>query len=93
MCLSTNSSANGIGVCPRRIWWIGLDVDRGNYVRQTRALVEYDPLYCGVIIRRWQTFAGKHAVHADTGVRFEDIESAAYSSAPPNQPRRRRAAR
>lgn len=33
-------------------------------------LMEIDPKYCDVIIRRWQTFTGKDAVHETTGQTF-----------------------
>ena len=36
-------------------------------------LVEYDPGYCDTIIRRWQAFTGKWAIHAN-GQSFEDVE-------------------
>lgn len=41
--------------------------------RQAR-LLEFDPVYCDTIVRRWQTYTGKHAVLAATGRKFEDIE-------------------
>lgn len=36
------------------------------------ALLEIDPLYCDVIVRRWQTFTGSRAVCANTGRTFDD---------------------
>ena len=33
-------------------------------------LMELDPKYCDVIIKRWQDFSGKAAVHAETGEKF-----------------------
>jgi DNA modification methylase len=33
-------------------------------------LMELDPKYCDVIIKRWQDFTGKKAVHAETGIAF-----------------------
>ncbi len=30
--------------------------------------------YCDTIIRRWQAFTGKRALHADTGRSFEEME-------------------
>lgn len=34
-------------------------------------LMELDPKYCDVIIKRWQDFTGKQAVHAETGEAFD----------------------
>lgn len=36
-------------------------------------LVEYDPLYCDTIIRRWEGLTGKRAKLASTGAWFEDV--------------------
>lgn len=36
-------------------------------------LIEYDPLYCDTIIRRWEQLTGKLAVLAPTGETFEDV--------------------
>ncbi|MHA3793019.1 DNA methyltransferase [Sphingomonas sp. YL-JM2C] len=36
-------------------------------------LIEYDPLYCDTIIRRWQQLTGKDAVLAANGRSFEDV--------------------
>lgn len=36
-------------------------------------LIEFDPLYCDTIIRRWQLLTGKHATLAATGQTFEEI--------------------
>jgi len=37
-------------------------------------LIEYDPLYCDTIIKRWQHYTGKRAMLAETGHTFEDLE-------------------
>ena len=37
---------------------------------RTGCMMEIDPRYCDVIIRRWQDFTGGQAVHADTGALF-----------------------
>ena len=35
-------------------------------------MMELDPKYCDVIIKRWQDYTGKKAIHADTGVAFDE---------------------
>jgi DNA modification methylase len=40
---------------------------------RTALLMELDPRYCDVIVKRWQDFTGKQAVHADTGKTFEEV--------------------
>ena len=42
--------------------------------RQAR-LIELEPKYCDVIIRRWQEFSGKEAVLADGGGPFREIST------------------
>ena len=37
------------------------------------ALMELDPKYCDVIIKRWQDFTGKIAIHAETGQPFAEV--------------------
>lgn len=37
-------------------------------------LIELDPLYCDVIIRRWQDFTGQNAIHAETGKTFNETQ-------------------
>ncbi len=39
-------------------------------------VLEIDPHYCDVIIRRWQTYAGTTAIHARSRTSFEDVEAA-----------------
>jgi len=34
-------------------------------------MMELDPKYCDVIIKRWQDFAGQKAIHAETGEKFD----------------------
>jgi DNA modification methylase len=36
-------------------------------------IIEYDPLYCDTIIRRWEALTGKRATLAATGDLFEDV--------------------
>ncbi|MFO1239021.1 MAG: DNA methyltransferase [Sphingomonadaceae bacterium] len=39
-------------------------------------LLEYDPLYCDTIVRRWEQLTGKRATLAVTGETFEDLADA-----------------
>ncbi|WP_379548300.1 site-specific DNA-methyltransferase [Qipengyuania sp. DSG2-2] len=36
-------------------------------------LIEYDPIYCDTIIRRWEAYTGKKASLGGTGALFEDV--------------------
>jgi DNA modification methylase len=42
-------------------------------MRREARLMEIDPPYCDVIIRRWQDFTGKEATLAESGLRFDDV--------------------
>lgn len=37
-------------------------------------LIEFDPLYCDCIIRRFEKFTGKQAVLASSQATFEEVE-------------------
>jgi site-specific DNA-methyltransferase (adenine-specific) len=39
-------------------------------------LMEVDPKYCDVIVKRWQNFTGKEATHAETGKTFNEMAAA-----------------
>jgi DNA modification methylase len=39
--------------------------------------MEIDPLYVDTIIRRWQAYSGDRAVHAETGISFDEIAASA----------------
>jgi DNA modification methylase len=43
-------------------------------------VIEIDPTYCDLIVRRWQAYKGKLAVHAKSGISFEDLEDQIESS-------------
>ena len=49
--------------------------------RQAR-LIELDPKYCDVIVRRWQEYAGAQAVREADGVRFDGLGGTAAVDAP-----------
>jgi len=36
-------------------------------------MMELDPKYCDVIVKRWQEFTGKEAVHNDSGQTFNEV--------------------
>jgi hypothetical protein len=38
-------------------------------------LIEIDPIYCDLIVRRWQTFSGKVAHLADSSESFADVQA------------------
>jgi DNA modification methylase len=38
-------------------------------------MMELDPKYCDVIIKRWQDFTGKQAIHAETGKTFAEVSN------------------
>ena len=37
--------------------------------------MELDPRYCDVIVKRWQDFTGKQAIHAETGQPFAEVSN------------------
>ena len=45
-------------------------------------LIEYDALYCDTIIRRFETYTGKPALLASSGMTFEDVSATRTATAP-----------
>lgn len=43
---------------------------------RTARLIEFDPLYCDTILRRFERYTGKQAVLAEAGTTFEDVAAA-----------------
>ena len=43
-------------------------------------MMELDPKYCDVIIKRWQDFTGQKAVHEETGKTFDEVTNATPSA-------------
>jgi DNA modification methylase len=43
-------------------------------------LLELDPHYCDVIVRRWQAVTGKRGVHAATNLTFDELEDRLLST-------------
>lgn len=42
---------------------------------RTARLMELDPKYCDVIVKRWQEFTGQKAVHEATGRTFDELKA------------------
>src|SRR5262249_58189811 len=38
-------------------------------------VIEIDPAYCDLIVKRWQDYTGKRATHGRNGAEFDDLES------------------
>ncbi len=46
-------------------------------------VIELDPKYCDVIIRRWQAFTGQQARHEESGRAFDDVAAGILGEAHP----------
>ena len=51
-------------------------------VNRRARLMEIDPHYCDLAVRRWQTFTGQVARHADTGAFGIDVHRDVEEVAP-----------
>jgi DNA methylase len=58
--------------------------------RRSARLIECDPAYCDTIITRWERLTGKHAVHAESPMRFEEIAEERMEATPTLEPARDR---
>ncbi len=38
-------------------------------------MMEFEPKYCDVIIKRWQKNTGQQAIHAESGRNFDELEA------------------
>ena len=56
-------------------------------------LIELDPRYCDVIIKRWQEYSGGLAVHQKSGLSFSELESQAAAESHEERPALRRRTR
>jgi DNA modification methylase len=52
----------------------GTTLIAGEKTGRKARVIEIDPLYVDVAIRRWQAYTGKFAVHAESGRTFEEVE-------------------
>lgn len=41
--------------------------------------IELNPAYVDVAVKRWQTFSGKQATHAETGLTFDEMDTKRYN--------------
>jgi DNA modification methylase len=49
-------------------------------------LMEIEPAYCDVIIRRWQEFTNKQALHKSTGTSFDEVQKQRFASIKADEP-------
>jgi DNA modification methylase len=65
-----NNSSKGGDVIIDLFGGSGSTLIASEKVGRCARIMELDPIYCDVIVKRWQDFTGKQAVHAETGIAF-----------------------
>jgi len=66
------SSARGGDIVVDAFGGSGTTLVAADRLGMSARLMELDPHFCDVIIRRWQNYTGRRAVHAETGEQFPD---------------------
>ena len=60
------------GLCIEPFGGSGSTLMAAEKTERTCYTIELQPKYCDVIIKRWQDYTGKKAIHADTGLAFDE---------------------
>jgi len=64
------------GVCVEPFGGSGATLIGAQKTGRTCFTMEMQPQYCDVIIKRWQDFTGKQAIHEETGKTFDEVANA-----------------
>lgn len=68
------SSAPKHGICVEPFGGSGSTLIGAEKTGRICYTMELQPKYCDVIIKRWQEFTGKQAIHAETGKPFDEVK-------------------
>ena len=68
-----NNSSKGMDVVLDLFGGSGSTLIAAEKTGRKSALMELDPKYCDVIIKRWQEFTGKQAIHIESGLEFDKL--------------------